>query len=80
MELTALGRICGRRNGALEHNPVSMRIGIGHRNCREQRLGIGMQRMVEDILRCTVFHQIAQIHNANRVGNMLYHGKVMGDK
>ena len=36
--------------------------------------------MAEDIRRCTVLHQVAQIHNAERIRNMLNNRKIVGDE
>ena len=39
-----------------------------------------MQRMPENILRGSVLHKVSQIHNANRIGNMLHHTQIVGNK
>ena len=80
MELTAGRRIGRGRDTALQHNPVHLRIGIRNRDRREQCLRIGMQRIFEYILRIPVLHQIAQIHNAHRVRDMLHHTQIVRDK
>ena len=72
MELTAGGRICRRRNGAFQHNPVHLRIRVRNGNRGEQCLRVGVQRVTEDICRLSVLHQIAQIHDAHRIRNMLH--------
>ena len=36
--------------------------------------------MAEDIRRCTVLHQVAQVHNADRIRNMLNNRKIVGDE
>ena len=62
----------------------TMRLNLGVRirngDGREQRLGVGVQRIAENIRRSTVLHQVAQVHHAYRVGDMLHHAQVMGDK
>ena len=39
-----------------------------------------MQRVAEDVLRSAILHQIAQIHNAHRVGDVLHHGQIVADE
>ena len=36
--------------------------------------------MPENILRGSVLHKVSQIHNANRIGNMLHHAQIVGNK
>ncbi len=36
--------------------------------------------MPENILRGSVLHKVSQIHNAHRIGNMLHHTQIVGDK
>ena len=78
MEPAALGRIGRRRNVAFQLDPLGLgrRIRIG--NGREQGLGVGMQRILEDVLLGAELHHSAQIHNADLVGNELDHGQVVG--
>ena len=44
VELTALGWIGGGRDAALQHDPVHLHRGIGHRNGGEQSLGVLVDR------------------------------------
>jgi len=80
VELAALGGISGRGNGAFQNYAVHLGIGVGNRNCREQSLGIGVERIAEDILGLTVLNKIAQIHNADGIGDMLNNAQVVGDE
>ena len=41
MELAARGRVGRGRDAALEHHAIHLIVGIGHRDGREERLGIG---------------------------------------
>ena len=80
MELAALGRVGGRRDAALQHDTVHLHRGIGDGDGGEQGFGVGVQRVAEDILRGAILHQIAQIHDAHRVGDVLHHGQIMADE
>ena len=39
-----------------------------------------MQRVGKNVIRLAVFDQIAQIHNADRIGDMLNNRQIMGDE
>ena len=54
MESAALGRICRRRNIAVQNDTVHLYVGIGIGNCREERLGVGVQGVGEDLDRKSV--------------------------
>ena len=74
MELTALRRVGRGRNTSLQNNTIHLSLRIRNGNRGEQSLGIGVERIVKDILRISKLHQISQIHYTNRIRNMLYHG------
>ena len=60
VELAACGGIGGGRNGTLQHNAVHLGRGVRHGDGGEQGLGVGVQRILEDILGGAVFHQVAR--------------------
>ena len=80
MEFTSLRRIRRRWNTSFQNNTISLQVWIWHRNCAEQCLCIRMKRIRENIFCLSRLHQTSQIHNANRIRNMLYNRKVMRDK
>ena len=80
MEGTALGGIGRTWHITLEDDPVHFILGIWHRHCGDQRLGIGMAGCLKYIALTAVFHHVAQIHNADLIGNVLHHGQVMRNK
>ena len=80
VELAACGRIARGRDAALKDDAVHLVIRIGHRDSREQRLGVGMQRMGKDLVRRGILDQIAEVHHADRVGDVLNNGEVMRDE
>ena len=49
-------------------------------NRRQQTAGIGMNRTFKQLFGCAGFHNVAQMHDPDPVGNIFDHGQVMGDK
>ena len=80
MELAPGRGIGGGRDRPLQHDPVHLRRRIGHRDRREQRLGVRMQRVLEDVLGRAVFDETAEVHNAHRVRDMLDDRQVVRDE
>ena len=77
----AAGRRVGRgRDGALQHHALALDSRVRDGNGREQRLGVGVQRMAKNVVGLAVLHQIAQVHNADSVGDMLDDGQIVGDE
>ena len=46
----------------------------------EERLGIGMERFCKKLVFGGLFHHMAQIHDHDVVGDVLYHREIMGDE
>ena len=80
VELASGGGIGGGGNGALQHNPVHLRRGVRDGDGGEECLGVGVQGVLEDVHRVAVLHQVAQVHHAHRVGDVLHHAQVVGDE
>jgi hypothetical protein len=80
MELATAGRICRRRYAAFQNNALPLGIWIRNGNGAEQCLGIGKQRILENLLFGGILHQISQIHDTDGIGNMFHNGKIMGDE
>ena len=80
VELAALGRVGGRGNGAFQHDAVHLDRRVRHGNGGEERLRVGVERITEDVRFRAVFHQVAEIHDADRVGDMLNHGQIVADE
>ena len=77
----AAGRRVGRgRNGTLQHDALPLDRRVRDGNGREQRLGVGVQRVGKNVVGLAVLHQVAQVHNAHRVRDMLDNGQVVGDE
>ncbi len=59
VELATLGRIYGRRYIAFKHYPLHLYVRVRHGHGGEQRLGVGVQRIVEHPVLTAVLHYIA---------------------
>ena len=70
VKLTAVGRIGGRRNISFQNDPVSLflRIGIGYGG--EQRLRIGVHRVIEDRVLFAELDHRTQVHDADLIRNI----------
>ena len=72
-------RVDGAGDVALEDQPALLAragLGAGHRG--QKRLGIGMPGGQVEVPVRGQFHQLAQIHHGNAVGDVLHHGQVVG--
>ena len=52
----------------------------GHRLGRQQRLGVGMERPLGDVVGRTQFHELAEIHDGDAVADVAHHAEVVGDE
>ena len=80
LEGTARRGIDGRGQLALQLDPGP---GLGHvrirnGNCRQKGLCIRMDRMLVYLVRRPLLHQMAQIHDADPMGNIVDHAQIMG--
>ena len=62
----------GAGDFALQQDPLCLLVDIGHRNRAQQSLGVGMGRVLKQLVGGRFFNQLAQIHNRNTVGDMAY--------
>src|SRR5262249_16344838 len=60
--------------------PHSLDARIGDRRGIEQRFGIGMRRVSIDLVAVGDFHQTAEIHYGDAIGDMTYHREIVGDE
>jgi len=76
------GRIDGRRNIPLKDDSPGLPgdLGIRNGNRRQEGLGVGMQGIVVEFVAIGDFHQFPQIHDPDAVGDVLDHGKIVGDE
>src|SRR5271165_3992221 len=81
MEDAARRRVDRARNLALNRleRAPGLDARVGHRYCRQQRLGVGMERMVEKLVACRQLDDPAEIHDRNALTQMPHDREVMGD-
>lgn len=59
-------------------SPARPQDGVRDGDGREQRLGIGVERVAVQLLRAGDLHDLAQIHDGHTVRDVLDHGKIVG--
>src|SRR5690554_6330987 len=80
MKCATAGRIDRRGDIALEDDAGLFLGGIGRWNRRQKRLGIRVQRALEELLGGRQFDDPPQIHHRDAIRDMLHDREVMGDK
>ena len=80
MELTAGRWVCRRRNAPFQNHTLHFHIRIRYRNRAEQCFRIWVERIAENLLFLSVLHQIAKIHNADGVRDMLDNREIVRNK
>ena len=73
-KLDRTGHIAGKNDA------LALDGGIRHRNRREQRFGIRMQRIAEQRARRRDFDDPAEIHHGDPVADVLDHGEIVRDE
>ena len=81
-ESAAAGRIKRTRNIALKHYTLgsTRRFGICLGNSRNKALCIRVNTVSNKLIAIRQFDKLTKIHNAYRIGYMLYNAKVMRDE
>ena len=81
-ETAAARRVQRAGHIALQHNAVALagRHGVSHRNGRDQAAGVGVDAVGDQLVAVGQLHQLAQVHDADAVGDVLDHAQVMGDE
>ena len=80
VEVAARGRIDGARHVALQHAFLPLNRRVGHRHGREQRLGVGVLRVLEDRPCVGVLDDAAEIHHRDAVADVLDHREIVADE
>ena len=80
MELAAGRRIDGAGNIALENLDLAIGVKVRRRNGVHQRLSVGVLGIVEQLLRVGQLDDIAQIHNADAVGDIFDDRQIVRDE
>jgi len=74
------GGIHGGGEVALEDHALLLGSDLGYGHCGEQSTGVGMELVVVQLAFIGQLDQLAQIHNADTVGNVTDNAQVMGDE
>lgn len=75
---TTRGVVAARPIGCQTHARVRLPLGNGHG--REQRLGVGMVRALDNLLDVALLDDFAAVHDGDSVGEMGDDGNVVGDE
>ena len=81
-ERTAGGSVERTGNVAVENDSLvcSRDLGIGNRNSRDQRLGIGMERMVINFISVSKLDHLTEIHNGDAIAYVPYYEQIVSDE
>ena len=80
VEAAARGRIEGARNLAGDDDFLALFIGMGRQGGGKQRLCVGMQRFVAQLVAGALLHDLAKVHDDD-IGAQVQDGReVMGDE
>ena len=79
-EAAGLGHVDGRGDLALEDDLVVRRVVFGQGDGGDERLGVGVVLVGEDLGGACLFHHLAQVHDGDVVRDVLDHRQVVGDE
>lgn len=76
------GRIDRRGRVTRQNDPFTavFFVGVRGRNRANQGSRVGVHRFLDDVVGRAEFDNFTEIHHGDPVGNVLHHGKVMGDE
>jgi hypothetical protein len=80
LKLASRRWVKGGRHISLEGMPRSLGSWFRHRDRRQKAQGIGMQRMIVYLLGRPILHDMAKIHDGQRIADVFHHVEVMGDE
>ena len=80
MEPATRRRIGRTWHVTLENDPVPHTTRLWNRNCRNERLRVGVFRILSDSTRFADFNELAQIHHAYAIADVRDNAQVVGDK
>ena len=72
VELASRRAVYRRRNIPRQHDPVYLRMRIGDGCRRKERLGVGMQRVIEYLVFASDLDHTAEIHDSDMRRYVLY--------
>ena len=79
-EAADVRRIDGAAGLTGENDPLPVPRGIDFQDSGHQRLGIRRLRILENRIRRTALHHLAQVHNGHMLRDMLDQGQIVGDE
>ncbi len=65
---------------SLENDPLPSSGGVGDRHSAEKSFRVRMKRIRVKVAFVCQFHNAAQVHHRDPIGNVLHHGKVVGNE
>ena len=84
---TSVEHAAGRRvdragQVTLQQDPLALArcSGVGHRHGRQQRVGVGVQRLLVEGVAVGELHDVTEIHHGDAVGDVAYYGEVVRDE
>ena len=80
IETAVVGRIQRAGHAAFEDDALPPGLRVGHGYGREQRVGVGVLRSVEERVAAGDLHDLAHIHDRHPVADVTHHGQVVGDE
>ena len=80
LERAAGRRVHRRRDVAFQHDVLLDHAGVGDRDRRQQRLGIGMIGRREDLVGRALLDDVAEIHDDDAVGDVAHHRQIVADE
>ena len=80
VEAAARGRISRGGDISLQYDSIHLYVGVRLRDSREERLSVGVQRIVKDVLLVTKLDHRAEVHNADLIRDKLNYGEVVRDE
>src|SRR5689334_17918523 len=79
VEMAARRWMNGTGNVSLQHDALALHGRIGDRHRRQERLGIGMERLVVEVARRRDLYDPSEVHYSDTGRDMLDHAEVVGD-
>ena len=69
-----------RGDFALKNDALFLAVDVCRWDCRDQRLGVGMQWLSEQFFGGALFNNLAQVHHANVIRNVAHNRQIMRDE
>ena len=79
VEMATRGRMHGTRDVSFENDPLFADIRVGHRNSREQRNRIRMQRGSVKVFVSGDLNNSSQVHHGDPIADMFNNSQVVSD-